>query len=125
MAKKKVFISFDFDNDKELKDTFVGQARLQESPYSFNDFSLREAYPDDEWFSKAQKAISKCDRFIVLLGDQTCKASGVLTEVGIAAGLKKKRFQVKPQRRDPESIPDAGEVVSWKWKNIAKKLGYL
>ena len=125
MAKKKVFISFDFDKDKGLKGTFVGQAKLQESPFSFNDFSLREAYPDKEWVSKAQKAISKCEIFIVLLGKHTYKAPGVLTEVAIAAGLKKKRFQVKPQRRTPKSIPNAGEVISWKWKNIGKKLGYL
>ncbi len=28
MGKTKVFISFDFDNDKTLKDFIIGQARL-------------------------------------------------------------------------------------------------
>ncbi len=28
MAKKKVFISFDFDNDKASKESMIGQAQL-------------------------------------------------------------------------------------------------
>lgn len=31
MAKKRVFVSFDFDNDKALKDFFIGQSRLPDS----------------------------------------------------------------------------------------------
>lgn len=30
MAKKKVFVSFDFDNDKTLKDFIIGQAKLED-----------------------------------------------------------------------------------------------
>lgn len=33
MAKKKVFVSFDFDNDKTLKDFIIGQAKLADSPF--------------------------------------------------------------------------------------------
>jgi hypothetical protein len=33
MAKKRVFVSFDFDNDKVLKDFIVGQSRLPDSPF--------------------------------------------------------------------------------------------
>lgn len=121
MAKKKVFLSFDFDNDYDLKNQFIRQSKQPDSPFSVNDFSLKEAYPDKEWVSKAQSAISRCNLFIVLLGENTHQAPGVLTEVEIAAGLKKKRFQLKPQRRNPKPVPNAGEVVSWMWKNLREK----
>ncbi|MDO8491333.1 MAG: hypothetical protein Q7T04_04895 [Dehalococcoidia bacterium] len=118
MAKKKVFLSFDFDNDLELKNSFLAQAGLADSPFSINDYSLREAHPDNLWLSKAQSAVAKCDLFIVILGDNTHKAPGVLKEVKIAAGLGKERFQLRPQGSKAHPLSDAGKVVVWKWKNI-------
>ena len=32
--KKPVFVSFDFDHDRVLKDFILGQAKLQDSPFS-------------------------------------------------------------------------------------------
>ena len=42
MAKKRVFVSFDFDNDKTLKDFIVGQARLPDSSFEVAAHSLKE-----------------------------------------------------------------------------------
>jgi len=36
MAKKRVFISFDFDNDKVLKDFIVGQSKRPDSPFEIS-----------------------------------------------------------------------------------------
>ena len=121
MAKKKVFISFDYE-DKHLKSTLIGQAKLPDSPLSINDFSLKEAYPSDEWVSEAQRWIKRCDYFVVLLGNNTHQAPGVLKEVKIAKGLNKKRFQIRPQGKCYSEVPGAGEVIVWKWKNIKEKL---
>ncbi|HPL67083.1 MAG TPA: hypothetical protein PLG94_11170 [Smithellaceae bacterium] len=49
MAKKKVFVSYDFDNDKVLKDFIIGQARLADSPFEVIDTSLKEAAPMKTW----------------------------------------------------------------------------
>ncbi|MCA1957676.1 MAG: hypothetical protein LDL14_03990 [Nitrospira sp.] len=57
MAKKKVFVSFDFD--KVLKDFVIGQAKLADSPSEAIDFSLKEAAPEKTWFDKARAAISR------------------------------------------------------------------
>ena len=43
MPKKRVFVSFDFDNDKPLKEFIVGQSRLSDSPFEIVDLSLKEA----------------------------------------------------------------------------------
>lgn len=118
MAKKKVFLSFDFDNDLNLKNSFIHQAKQPDSPFSINNFSLQEAHPDDEWISKAQSAIARCELFIVLLGKNTHTASGVLKEVRIAAGLNKERFQLEPQKKKRTPIPEAGDVMPWRWNNL-------
>ncbi len=123
MAKKKVFVSFDFDNDKALKDFIIGQAKNPDSPFEVSDHSLKEAAPEKDWVEKARRAISRSDIFIVMLGPKTKKASGVLKEVKIANELKKK-FQIIGYKDGTEDwrIPDAGRVYRWNWENLKKLL---
>ena len=73
MAKKKVFISFDFDNDKTLKDFLIGQAKNSDSPFEVSDHSLKEAAPEKDWLDKATAAIKRSDVVIVMLGPKTKK----------------------------------------------------
>src|SRR6266498_3975930 len=94
MSKKRVFVSFDFDNDRTLKDFIIGQARLPDSPFEVADHSLKEAQPLLEWERKARAAISGSDVVIVMLGPRTRFAPGVLKEVSMATGLAKPRFQL-------------------------------
>jgi len=49
VSKKKVFVSFDFDNDRVLKDFILGQARHADSPFEVVDHSLKEAAPERDW----------------------------------------------------------------------------
>jgi len=124
LAKKKVFVSFDFDNDKTLKDFIIGQARLPDSPFEVIDFSLKEAAPEKDWLIKARNAISKADVFIVMLGPKTKTASGVLKEVKIANELKKSKFQIIGYRNGSEdwAVIGAGRVYRWNWDNLKKLL---
>ncbi|MCK1695344.1 hypothetical protein [Bradyrhizobium sp. 144] len=43
MAKTPVFVSFDFDNDKVLKDFIIGRSKHGDSPFSVIDHSLKAA----------------------------------------------------------------------------------
>ena len=125
MAKKKVFICFDFENDKTLKDFIIGQAKNMESPFELSDFSLKEAAPEKEWLDRAHRAISRSDVFIVMLGPKTNKSPGVLKEVKIANELGTTKFQIIGYKEGSETwrVPDAGRVYSWNWKNLKKLLG--
>lgn len=125
MAKKKVFIAFDFDNDKALKDLIIGQAKNADTPFEVTDFSLKEAAPESEWLDRAQRAISRSDVFIVMLGPNTNKAPGVLKEVKIANELGTTKFQIIGYKEGSETwrVPDAGRVYSWNWENLKKLLG--
>lgn len=124
MAKKRVFVSFDFDNDKTLKDFIIGQAKLPDSPFECIDHSLKEAAPEKDWLDKAKAAIGRCEVFIVMLGSKTKKAPGVLKEVKIANELKKDKFQIIGYKDGSSdwAVPDAGRVYSWNWDNLKKLL---
>ena len=61
MAKKRVFVSFDFDNDKVLKDFIIGQSRLADPPFEVIDTSLKEAAPMKTWEDNARAAIKRSD----------------------------------------------------------------
>jgi hypothetical protein len=122
MAKKKLFCSYDYKEDKKLKGSLIVQAKDPLSPFSVNDFSLKESIPDKEWVSKAQSAISRCEFFCVILGKNTHQAPGVLREVKIARGYRRTCFQIRPQGKKHQKnkpVKDAGEVIVWKWKNIS------
>ena len=125
MAKKKVFIAFDFDNDKTIKDFIIGQAKKTDSPFEVSDFSLKEESPKRKWLGRARRAISRSDVFIVMLGPKTNKAPGVLKEVKIANELGTTKFQIIGYKEGSETwrVPDAGRVYRWNWKNLKKLLG--
>ncbi|MCX4804743.1 hypothetical protein OG594_24545 [Streptomyces sp. NBC_01214] len=40
---KRVFVSFDYDYDKSLKDLLIGQAKNPDSPLEVDDWSIKEA----------------------------------------------------------------------------------
>ena len=124
MAKKRVFVSFDFDNDKTLKDFMIGQARLPDSPFEVADHSLKEAQPERDWQAKARAAISRSEVFIVMLGPRTRTASGVLKEVRMAQELEKRRFQIIGYSLGSAmwAVPGAGRTYRWSWNNLKKLL---
>lgn len=124
MAKKRVFVSFDFDNDKALKELIIGQARLSDSPFEVIDHSLKESAPESEWLRKARQAIARSDVVIVMLGSRTRFAPGVKKEVAIAQELGKRRFQIIGHGHGHEGwrVQGAGRVYRWNWDNLKKLL---
>ena len=124
MAKKRVFVSFDFDNDKVLKDFIIGQSRLTDSPFEVIDTSLKEAAPMKTWEDKARAAIKRSDIVVVMVGPKTHKAPGVLKEVGMAREEGVSIVQVIGYRDgNYTSVPNAGRLYAWNWDNMKKLLG--
>jgi len=124
MSKKHVFVSFDFDNDRALKDFIVGQARLPDSPFDVIDHSLKEAAPLKTWEDKARAAIRRSDIVLVMVGPQTHRAPGVLKEIGMAREEGIPIVQVigyKDGNYTP--VPDGGRLYAWNWDNLKKLLG--
>jgi hypothetical protein len=91
----RVFVSFDYDHDRFLAWSFIGQANLATSPFSFANWMLKEAAPQRDWVKKAIRNINQSHVLLVVCGDQTYRAPGVRTEVTIARLLRKPILQVR------------------------------
>jgi hypothetical protein len=123
MKRKRIFISFDFDKDRSLKDLLIGQSRHPESPFEVLDHSLKEAAPEKNWEESARDRIGQADEVIVLLGSATHRAPGVLKEVRIARELGKKVVQmIGHKARAHKRVPGAGILYRWTWDNLKKIL---
>lgn len=121
MNKKKVFISFDFDQDKALKDLLIAQSVNPNCPFEVIDSSLKEAAPEEGWEEKARERMLKADRVIVLVGALTYKAPGVLKEVKLARKHHKKIVQIIGHKDGPHKrVPHAGILYRWTWENLKK-----
>ena len=124
MAKKHVFVSFDFDNDKTLKEFIIGQARLPDSPFDVIDTSLKEAAPMKTWEDKARASIRRSDLVLVMVGSKTYRAPGVLKEVQMAREEGIRIVQMIGYRDGTyTSVPNAGRLYAWNWDNLKKLFG--
>jgi len=124
MAKKHVFVSFDFDNDKVLKDFIIGQSRLSDSPFDVIDTSLKEAVPMKTWEDKARLAIKRSDIVVVMVGPKTHRAPGVLKEIAMAREAQIPIVQVIGYKDgNYTAVPNAGRLYAWNWDNLKKLLG--
>ena len=70
MATKRVFISFDFDHDENLRSALVAQAKNPASPFSIADWSVKEKMEGD-WVEKVRTRIRRTDLTIVICGEHT------------------------------------------------------
>lgn len=121
MATLDIFVSFEFHKDDKLRRDFYGQAKRRTN-HKIRNCSLRESYPDDEWEEKARDAIDGCDVVVVLVGQDTHNAQGVIEETGIARSLRKPIIQIRNQGSTYTGLTRLGEPMDWRWKRINKKL---
>ena len=122
MAKKRVFISFDFDNDQKLKILLIGQAKNPDSPFEISDWSLKEAAPLRSWEAEAERKIKNVDIVVVITGTYTYRAPGVLKEIALARKHDIEVVQIKPQNTNPYRVVDAGVLYDWTWDNLKSLL---
>ena len=123
MTMKRVFISFDFDHDEELRDALVGQAKNPDSPFEIADWSVRERI-ESNWKEEVRSRIRKTDLTIVICGEHTHTAKGVAAELTITQEEKKPYFLLrgrpKSTCRKPAMARKSDEIHSWTWDNLKK-----
>ena len=121
MEGLKIFLSFEFDKDNNLKNSFLTQAKKL-TQHRIINCSLNESYPNQVWKDKARAAIRECDVVVVLIGQDTHIAQGVIVETDMARSMNKHIFQVRPKGRPYKGLIRLREPITWKWKNINKQL---
>ena len=120
--KKRVFISFDYDNDRDLPGNLVHQAKRHDSPFSMVDRSLGESV-ENKWKDEVRASIRRADLVIVICGKHTDTAKGVAAELSIAREENKRYFLLRGRRgacTKPPMARASDEIHAWNWKNLAR-----
>ena len=125
MAKRRAFISFDFDNDNDLRGNLVSQCQDPQSPFSIVDCSLQAPY-DERWRAKVRNIIRGVDLTIVICGAHTDTAAGVAAEIGIAREVGKPYYLLRGRRGQPCVKPKnalaSDEIHAWRWPTLRRLL---
>lgn len=126
MAKKRTFISFDYDHDSDLKNLLVGQARNSDSPFEITDMSIKEAI-DYNWKAKARTRIKGCDVVVVICGKYTNTATGVSAELKIAQEEGVSYFLLYGRSTGncvkPIGAKSTDKMYKWTWDNLKALIG--
>lgn len=126
MAKKRVFISFDFDHDEDLRNLLRGQAKNPDSPFEIQDWSVKEPMTGD-WKEKVRQRIRRTDLTVVICGEYTHTATGVATELRITREENKPYFLLRGRAEKictkPTTAVDSDKIYPWTWDNLKKLIG--
>ena len=123
MAKKRAFISFDFDHDNGLRGSFVSQAKRSDSPFNITDWSVKEPI-NEKWKKKVRDIIRRTDLTIVICGRYTHTAKGVAAELAITREENKPYFLLKGRPdytcTKPGMARHSDKIYKWKWKHLGR-----
>ncbi|HOL87495.1 MAG TPA: TIR domain-containing protein [Defluviitoga tunisiensis] len=124
-SKVKVFISFDYDHDVDLKNLLVGQAKNEDSPFEITDMSVKEELAGD-WKEKVRQRIKKVDQVIVICGEHTDTATGVAAELKITQEESKPYFLLWGRSDKtcvkPKTAKETDKIYKWTWDNLKRLL---
>lgn len=114
--KQKIFISYDYDNDKEYKNMLLAWDKNQNFDFDFEDGSADVSIESNDT-STIKRGISakinQSDIFLCLIGELTHKSKWVKWEIEKAIELGKRIVVVKIKREyeTPEELKNVG--VTW------------
>lgn len=127
MAKKTVFISYDYDNDRHFKNLLLAWDKNSDFDFSIEDHSA-DVSIDSTNASVIKRAIStkigNANYFLCIVGEKTHKSKWVSWEIEKAKELKKKIIAVKtdPSNTSPSQLMGAGAdwAMSFTFDSIKK-----
>lgn len=126
MAKVRVFTSFDFDYDQDLRNLLIGQAKNPDSPFEIIDWSVSEEMTGD-WKKKVREKIKRVSQVIVICGEHTDTATGISVELKIAQEEQKPYFLLRGRKdktcKKPKAAKASDKMYNWTWDNLKKLIG--
>ena len=122
---QRVFISFDYDHDVDIKNALVGQTKYPNSPFEMADWSVKEPLSGN-WQAKVAERIKRTSVVAVMCGHRTHTAQGVAAEVKIAQQLGKPYFLLagrsQGKNTKPTTATPSDKVYNWTWDNLVALL---
>ena len=123
---KRVFISFDYDHDADLRIMLIGQAKNPDSPFEIADWSVKEAFTGD-WEKKVRQRIRQTELTVVICGTSTHTATGVASELSITQDEKHAYFLLEGRANKtctkPTTAKATDKLYSWTWDNLKSLIG--
>lgn len=114
--KKKVFISYDYDNDKHYKNLLLAWDRNKLFDFSIHDHSADISINSTDATAikrTISRYINEATYFLIIVGEKTHKSAWVTWEVEKALELKKKIIAVKTARENTSPSALLGIGASW------------
>lgn len=120
-TKARVYISFDYDHDNDVRVLLLGQAKKHDTPFSFEDWSIK--HETKGWKADARKRIGRSDVVIVICGLYTHLAVGVTEEITIARAEGVPYYLLRGRKNGTCRMPAGTSLYSdtmhsWTWENI-------
>jgi hypothetical protein len=116
MAKKSVFISYDYDNDKHYKNLLVAWDANKDFDFSFYDASV-DVSVDSNDAAAIKRVISSrigiATYFLCIVGEKTHKSDWISWEISKAVELKKKKVAVKTAKDNTSPTGLYGVGAKW------------
>ena len=120
---KSAFISFDYDNDKDIYGSRLAQSENPQLAFHVSEWSLKEPM-DEKWKDEVRDRLSRVDLMIVICGEHTHDAVGVAAEVTIAREEGTPYFLLRRRRKKtckkPRTARRRDEIHAWNQKNLKK-----
>ena len=124
---KKVFISFDYDHDKNLYGNLVHQADQPDSPFTISDSSLQAPVVNENWKRVARDRIERAELVIFICGENTHSARGVEAEMSITRAASKQYILLKGRRHThctrPKNASHWETMHPWTWHTLKQLIG--
>ena len=116
MAKKKIFVSYDYDNDRNYKNLLMAWDSNREFDFSFSDQSADVSIQSTN-ATAIKRAISAkinaATYFLCIVGKETYRSSWVEWEIGKAKELRKRIVAVKISKGNSTPTVLLGAGASW------------
>jgi hypothetical protein len=121
MAEVKLaFLAF-AKEDEAAKNLFLGQRKLADTLYDWNDMSVKEPY-STAWKERVRTRVRRSDGVIALISSDTPAADGQLWEITCAVDEGKPLLGVwieNVYRTRPTEMAGA-PCVAWTWPSVGK-----
>jgi hypothetical protein len=119
VADVRLFVSFDLENDADLRDRLAAEATRQAS--GFEVVARSEAGPvTDAWDTSVRRRMAGVDEVVVICGEHTERSLPVSAELRIAQEEKKPYFLLWGRRErmctKPHAAKPSDGMYSWTWE---------
>jgi hypothetical protein len=116
MARKKVFISFDYDNDRHYKNLLLAWDANNEFDFELYDGSLKDAIDSTNAVyikSQIRPKIKDATHFLCLVGKESAKSQWIEWEIERGVEYKKRLIGVKIEKDNTTPSALLGQGAKW------------